>query len=98
MYISSYMDQKELSIVHAIMQMCIVAGDNSRAKYAVKGTECDQCRFLSYKPIKTLTYKIDSLKKTKPCTGCKVHIFTALKTSAAVSEARNSCVTSRKTV
>ena len=53
MYIYSYTCQTELLIMHVIMQMFIVAGVNSRANNAVKGSECDQCRFVSYKSIKS---------------------------------------------
>jgi len=67
--------------------MYMVAGVTSRADNAVKGTECDQCRFDSYKSIRALTSNIHRMKKTEPCTGCKVHIFTILNMSATVSEA-----------
>ena len=54
MYICTYMGQTQLLIMHTILQMCIVTGENLRASNAVNCTECDQYRFVSYKSSKTL--------------------------------------------
>jgi len=48
------MGQTQLLIMHTILQMCIVTGENLRASNAVNCTECDQYRFVSYKSSKTL--------------------------------------------
>jgi hypothetical protein len=79
------MGQKELLIMYANMQMCIVAGDNWRANNVTSVTSVGSSHINQMKL--NLTSKIHGIKKTKMRTECKVHSFTILKTSATVSQA-----------